>query len=57
VSNRTIHTDLRIPYIEEVIKEHSNAHFKKTSEPSQPANQASTPPARRPNLLGTLQWR
>jgi hypothetical protein len=29
VSNRTIHTDLRIPYIEEVIKEHSNAHFKK----------------------------
>jgi hypothetical protein len=36
VSNRTIHTDLRIPYIEEVTKEHSNAHFKKLANHPNP---------------------
>jgi hypothetical protein len=36
VSNRIIHTDLRIPYIEEVIKEHSNAHFKKLANHPNP---------------------
>jgi hypothetical protein len=36
VSNRTIHTDLRIPYIEDVIKEHSKAHFKKLANHPNP---------------------